>query len=236
MGRGMELRKGKRWGALRSCQTTESPMSQNRLPPPCAPECLDRPCPSSQKGGTLIAEEVTEEEAHQRRLCDPDGYRPSRCPRCGHDVLHVHAYRERQVPGEDERSVMRIVIHRCADQECRATWRILPLFLARRLWRTWRTVEREVLPQAAAPSRAQVPRRTVRRWKARLCSSARYLGQVLATSASALWTTVAQAVGLGGTRRALVEELAPVQGTPPGRRLAEPAALVHRLCPGVRLM
>lgn len=211
-------------------------MSQNRLPPPGPGACLVRPCPSSQKGGTLIAEEVTEAAAHQRRLCDPDGYRPARCARCGHDVLHVHAYRERRVLGEDEQAVVRIVIHRCAQPECRATWRSLPLFLARRLWRTWRTVEQEVLPEAAAPARAPVPRRTVRRWKARLGSSARHLVQVLATSASALWTGVAQAVGLGGTRRALVKELAAVQGTAPGRRLAEPAALLHRLCPGVRLM
>lgn len=211
-------------------------MSQNRLPPPRPEECLVRPCPSSQKGGTLIAEEVTEPAEHQRRLCDPDGYRPSRCPRCGHDVLHVHAYRERRLRGEDEVAVIRIVIHRCAQQECRATWRSLPLFLARRLWRTWRTVEREVLPEATAPTRATVPRRTVRRWKARLYSSARHLVQVLATSAGALWMGVAKAVGLEGTRRALVEALAAVQGTPPGRRLAEPAALMHRLCKGVRLM
>ena len=211
-------------------------MSQNRLPPPGPGACLVRPSPSSQKGGTLIAEEVTEPAVHQRRLCDPDGYRPPRCPRCGHDVLHVHAYRERRLQGEDEQSVMRIVIHRCAEEECGATWRSLPLFLARRLWRSWPTVEREVLPEAAAPARAPVPKRTVRRWKARLASAARHLCQVLATSASAVWTGVAKAVGLGGTRRDLVEELAAAQGTPPLRRLCEAAALVHRLCPGIRLM
>ena len=230
------MRKGRRWGALRSCQTTECPMSLNRLPPPGPEACLFRPCPSSQKGGTLIVEEVTEPAAHQRRLCDPDGYRPARCPRCGHCVLHVHAYRDRRVPGEDDQAVVRIVIHRCAEEECRATWRSLPSFLARRLWRTWRTVEREVLPEAAEPARSKVPRRTVRRWKERLCSSARHLGQVLSTSVSALWAGVAKAVGLLGTRRALVEELAAQQGTTVGRRLAEPAALLHRLCPGVHLM
>lgn len=142
-------------------------MSQKRLPPPGPRACLVRPCPSSQKGGTLIAEEVTELTAHQRRVCDPDGYRPERCPRCGHDVLHIHAYRERQVLGEDG-PVMRIVIHRCAEQECRATWRSLPKFLARRLWRTWRTVERAVWPEAVTPpQQPPVPRRTVRRWKER---------------------------------------------------------------------
>lgn len=59
---------------------------------------LCRPHPSSQNGGTLLAEEVTEAAAHERRLCDPDGYRPERCPRCGHEVLHVHGYRERPSP------------------------------------------------------------------------------------------------------------------------------------------
>ena len=35
-------------------------------------------------------------EAHEHRLCDPDGYRPGRCARCGHGVLHVHCYPERR--------------------------------------------------------------------------------------------------------------------------------------------
>ena len=65
-------------------------MSQDRLPHPQAPRYLERRYGSSQKGGTLIAEDVRDLETHERRLCDPDGYRPRRCPRCGHDVLHVH--------------------------------------------------------------------------------------------------------------------------------------------------
>ena len=69
-------------------------MSQRPSPPP-SPRYLERPYTSSQKGGTLIAEEVTDLETHARRLCDPDGYRPSCCPRCGHGVLHVHDYRSR---------------------------------------------------------------------------------------------------------------------------------------------
>lgn len=211
-------------------------MSRDRLPPPEPEACLLRPCPSSQKGGTLLAEEVTEVCAHQRRLCDPDGYRPKRCPRCGHQVLHIHGYRERLVPGEDERRVVRIVIHRCAELACRATWRILPMFLARRLWRTWQTVEGEVLEEEAVPARAKVPGRTVRRWKARLGSSARQAVQVLATAGSALYAQVAQGVGLMGTRQELVQKLAEKQGTAVGSRLQAVAALLHRLCPGVRLI
>ena len=45
-------------------------MSQARLPPP-APRCLERPYPSSQKGGTLIAEDVGDLTAHQKRLAHP---------------------------------------------------------------------------------------------------------------------------------------------------------------------
>lgn len=211
-------------------------MSRDRLPPPGPEACLCRPYPSSQKGGTLVAEEVTEAAAHERRLCDPDGYRPERCPRCGHGVVHVHGYRERLVRGVDERSVVGIVIHRCAERLCRATWRIVPAFLARRLWRTWGTVEQEVLGDAAAPARAKVPRRTVRRWKERLRSSARQAVQVLASSGGALLTRVAQEVGMEGTRKDLVEKLAVEQGTAVGSRLAASAALLHRLHPGVRLM
>ena len=46
--------------------------------------------PSSQKGGTIIAEDVTDRATHDRRIRDPDGYRPAFCPNCGERTLHVH--------------------------------------------------------------------------------------------------------------------------------------------------
>jgi len=52
-------------------------MSQRPAPPP-PPRYLEQCYPSSQKGGTLVAEDVTDLETHARRLCTPDGYRPSR--------------------------------------------------------------------------------------------------------------------------------------------------------------
>jgi hypothetical protein len=55
-------------------------MSPLGLPPPPAESCLDKPYMSSQKGGTLIAEDVVDLQSHQARLCDPDGYRPKGCP------------------------------------------------------------------------------------------------------------------------------------------------------------
>lgn len=207
-------------------------MSRDRLPPPTPPECLVRPYPSSQKGGTLIAEDVHDMQEHARRLCDPDGYRPPRCPRCGHGVLHVHGYRERLLVAYAEAPVVTVVVHQCAREACGATWRILPAFIARRLWRAWATIEAETLDGAPSPSRPTVPDTTVRRWSARLASSARYLVQVLAASGDTALAEIAAALGLGATRRQFVE--APHAGG--AERLASLAALAHRLCPGARLM
>lgn len=116
-------------------------MSCDQLPPPAAP-CLIRRSSSTHKGGTLIAEDVTDQETHRRRLCDPDGYRPAHCRRCGHSGLHVHDYPERQVRSGNGRSVIRVVRHRCAG--CGAIWRILPAFLARFLRCVWSLIEQAV--------------------------------------------------------------------------------------------
>ena len=50
-----------------------------RVPPPPAPLCLERPYPSSQKGGTLIAADVLDLDSHARRICISDSYRPAAC-------------------------------------------------------------------------------------------------------------------------------------------------------------
>ena len=83
-------------------------------------------------------------------------------------------------------AVVRIIQYACAAPECGATWRILPMFLARHLWRAWKTVERVVLPagmprSAAAPP---IPPRTEQRWRARFAASARMLVVLLAASAA----------------------------------------------------
>ena len=67
-------------------------MSRHRLPPVEREACLVRLRSSSQKGGTIIVEDVTELATHDRRICDPDGYRPPFCPNCGEETLHVHDY------------------------------------------------------------------------------------------------------------------------------------------------
>ncbi len=214
-------------------------MSQDRLPPPAPPQCLVCPYPSSQKGGTLIAEEVTDRATHDRRLRSPDGYRPRWCPHCGHGVLHVHDYPERKLfaePADPEHpaGAVRVIRHECV--ACGATWRTLPAFLARHLWRSWSVVEAVTVGAPPPADQPEVPERTQRRWAARLRSAAALLVQLLATSAQATLEKVASAVGLLATRQELVIAHGVQTGAARGWRLATLAALVHRLGPGVRLM
>ena len=210
-------------------------------PATAAPEeCLCRRYPSGQKGGTLIAEDVLTLEHHERML-RTGGYRPSMgCPKCaGH--LHIHDYRSRLLVA-DPASVTTVVRFLC--YSCGATWQVLPALLARHLWRSWHTVERAVeKPQQApmmakdsAPSTIEIPERTLRRWLTRLVASAALLVVTLSTAETPLLASVAAAVGLGGTRRDLVDVHARIRAVPAGQRLLQLAALVHRLAPGVRLM
>jgi len=194
---------------------------------------------SSFKGGTLIAEDVRDLEAHQRRICDPDGYRPDRCPRCGHDVLHVHCYPERHPRGEPGMPpVVRVAQYQCAEAECGATWRILPMFLARHLWRVWKTVERVVLPGTEPPPNAapDIPERTRSRWHTRLAAAARVLVVLLAASGGQALESVAAKVGLDASRAELVHGYAEQTEVSCGARLAEVAAVTQRLERGIRLM
>jgi hypothetical protein len=202
-------------------------MSQ-RPSPPQAPRYLTRSYLSSQKGGTLIAEDVTDLATHERRLSDPDGYRPRCCPRCGHRVLHVHDYRWRVLHADPQGAAIRLVRHRCAAPQCGARWQSLPAFLPRHLWRRWPLVEAAVggcPPPSQAPS---VPPRTQRRWRDRLRSSGRLLRQVLSASGRPRLEAIAQRLGLTVSRQQVVGVLA--------LPLWAVAALLHRLVPGLRLM
>lgn len=209
------------------------------LPPPSPETCLVTSRESRFKGGTLIDDEVRDLETHERRVCDPDGYRPGRCPRCGHGVLHVHCYPERHPRGEQGMpAVVRIIQYVCAAAECGATWRILPMFLARHLWRAWKTVERVVMP-AATPQSATappIPARTEQRWRARFAASARVLVVLLAASGGVALEALAASVGLDASRAELTDAHADVARAAPAARLAALAALVHRLERGLRLM
>jgi hypothetical protein len=215
-------------------------MSRDRLPPPPEEACLVRQRASSQKGGTIIAEDVTERALHERRICDPDGYRPPFCPRCGDRTLHVHDYRERVLRAEPGAPVARVVRHECVG--CTAIWQILPAFIARCLWRTWRVVE-HTLTGTAQPGAPQepsrwppVPERTHRRWQARWRRPAQGLAQVLAACGHAAWAALATGLAPEATGADLVTAYAATTATPAGQQLAAVAALIDRLAPRRRLM
>lgn len=221
----------------------EAPVTDHRSPPPPAESCLCRPYPSSQKGGTVIAEEVLDLDVHERLLGN-GGYRPAGCPRCG-KAMHIHEYRERVLVAHAAVST-EVALFRCSDRgRCGAVTRVLPAFLARHLWRAWPTVEDAVAGPEKDEELAErvpmsVPERTRRRWRARLVASAAVLVVALGTASAtvAALHAVVQRVGLDGTRAELVAVLASA-GTSepmPGLRLATAATVVHRLVPGVRLM
>lgn len=206
-------------------------MIGNRLLSSAPPSCLDPGYPSSQKGGTIIAEWVLDLDTHEACLGRPERYRPERCGRCGSKV-HVHDLRSRQLRG-DPGVATEVIRFRCANRdECGATWLILPAFLARHLWRSWRTVAAAVDPPRPSED---VSIRTRRRWKARLASSARRLVAIL-TTASEVVCALATSLGLDALRNDVLKSYRREIQPDRDRSLAELAGLLHRLSPGVRLM
>ena len=211
-------------------------MSRDRLPPPEPEACRVRLRPSTQKGGTIIAEDVVDRETHERRICDPDAYRPSCCPRCGARTLPVHDYRERVRRADPDAPIATVVRHLCV--ACRAIWQVLPAFIARHLWRTWRVVTHVLTADARVvqePARRwpPVPRRTVRRWRARWQRSGRPVRHILAASGAAAWAAIVAHLGPDAPCADLIRAYAATGGVPP---VAAFAALLYRLQPKVRLM
>ena len=195
--------------------------------PPAAETCLvSSDASRGRKGGTLIDERVRELSVHETMMKDPASYRPAEC-RCGCTRLHLHDRRERRALGAGRTTVVTVVIFLCA--KCFATWRVLPAFLARCLWRSW-----EVVEGALRGERSPVPARTAQRWQARLAQTARAATQALAASGAPMLCEVAQRVGLEASRSALVKAYA--EATASSSQLAPLAALLHRLSPGLRLM
>jgi hypothetical protein len=178
-------------------------------------------------------DEVLTLERHEEMLRS-GGYRPrDGCPKCVGD-LHIHDYRTRALLA-DPAGIVSVVRFLC--WSCKATWQMLPAFVARHLWRSWPTVEQAVeAPQPESTPRAEIPASTRRRWLGRLVAGAALLVVTLSTGERPALTAVGGAVGLVGTRRALVGEHARIFAVPAGQRLLQVAALVHRLAPGVRLM
>jgi hypothetical protein len=193
---------------------------------------------------------------HRKRLGEPDGYRPGTCPHCDHEGLHRHGYRSRSTrndPDHPEVFVLRLL---CPQPYCRAAWQVLPEFLPRFLGRRWQVIEEASLPPPSGPAcgsadpapaqdscvearpvpAAPVPERTVRRWRARLASSARHLVALLVAAGSRVLELFTLAPGTDATRGELVLAHAEALEIPAGRRLAALAEQVHRLAPGMRVM
>ena len=213
-------------------------MSPPWAAPPAADRCLDSSYasrgPKGQKGGTLVDSLVLTLAAHEERLKNPSSYLPKEC-KCGCPRLRLHDLRTRILRGTlisgGGFAVVIILVFLCTG--CSATWRVLPAFLARHLWRTWETVATAVAGERK-PGQAQVPKRTRQRWRARLGQAARTATQVLASSGDAALRAVAQQVGLEALRQELVTAFA--AAFTGGVVLLQLAELLHRLAPGIRLM
>lgn len=203
-------------------------MSAATLSPPRPAVCLTRSYLSrAVKGGTVIAEDVTTVSEHSERVVDPDGYRPCvvPCRSCGQRSLHAHCFRERRLrPARRDAGVeiISIRLFRCAS--CRAVFTVLPAFVARHLWRAWKTVE------AVARSALEAPRSTARRWLSRLRSDARQLVRLFTSSLAALPSGFSTLLGQP-TRHAFVDALGATSD-----RFAFAAVWIHRLGAGIRLM
>ena len=206
-------------------------MATSAPPPPDA--CLARSRRGRFRGGTLIAADVHDLGEHQRRLRNPDSYRPKLCPRCAGQRLHSHGRNQRILVAADATTRIEILRFICANGACSATWRVLPAFVARHLWRRWETVGALVIPPLDTP--APVPPRTRRRWQARLASSADQLVHLFAHHADDNVANFAHVAGFESTRLALVRlfTMGRVFG---GHGIAEIAAAVDALERGVRVI
>ena len=109
----------------------------------------------------------------------------------------------------------------------------LPAFVARNLWRLWRTVESAVV----TPERVAwilVPVRTLRRWRERVMLAARVVLHVLSSLRTPALDELVAAIGLDATRWALLVAFRPLAG-----RLGALAALtvlLGKVLPGLRVM
>jgi hypothetical protein len=140
--------------------------------------------------------------------------------------MHVHDYRTRKPRGDPSLPpTVDVLRFRCV--ACEAVWLVLPVFMARHLWRAWTTVG--VILGSGPRRGVRVPPRTQRRWRERLATAGRKLVSVLVTASEQL-ATVAVQLGPDASRREVVDALGG-----PGQ-FAAIAALIDRLAPAVRVM
>jgi hypothetical protein len=209
-------------------------MLEPALPAYLSSTCATKP---GQRGGTLIAEDVTDLATHRERVAGADDYRPRSCVHCGRKP-HVLDTRSRRLRDQPESGLEEIRRYRC--RRCGAVWQVLPVCIARCLHRTWGAVQSQlvaacILMATGAEWRVRLKPQTLRRWLGRLQASAVVLMQSLA-EAGALLPAILKELGIDCTRLELVEALARHGVTTATRKLEELAGLLHRLTPGLRLM
>jgi hypothetical protein len=209
------------------------------MPEPALPEYLNTPYSAKpwQRGGTLIAEDVLDPEDHRRRLADPDGYRPDRCPGCN-GFLWGHGCRFRILRDQPDRAEEEIRRFRCP--LCRAVWQVLPAFLARYLHRTWgaiqsRLVSAGALERTGGEWRVRSKPTTLHRWLCRLTAVATVLTQALAESGGEVAAVVAD-LGPQCSRGDLVEALPRAGLLEKRHKMGQLACWIHRIVPGIRVM
>lgn len=178
------------------------------------------------KGGTVIAEYVWDRDEHERRLVDPELYRPA-CRWCGRP-MQGHGIRERRLVHEAPIDIRR---YRCCP--CHAVVQVLPGFVARNLWRTWPTVEAVVVPPTRRPP-VVVAARTVRRWRERVSQGARRVLHVLSSLRASVLDELVAGLGLDVARRTLLAAFRPLAGAPGA--LAALTVLLGKVLPGLRVM
>ena len=176
----------------------------------------------------MIAAHIIDLDGQRRALANPDLVRLDSCPTCGDGRMHVHSRPERKLRGHSEAASVKVLVFRCSRSECGAIWRVLPRFLARHLWRAWKTVE-EALTDTPV-KRSPVPARTRQRWRNRLREYAAVLVSVLGDSGQRPLVERATDLGSGALRHEVIETFGGLAQLPV---LAE---LVHRLVRGVRVM
>lgn len=207
------------------------------MPPPPPPVCLVRSYKSrGVKGGTFIAESVTDLETHLRMLPDPDAYRSSigLCPNCGHCRIHALCFRERILRWADVTKpplIVEIRLFRCAVRGCGAVFTVLPAFIARHLWRSWKTVE------ASSTGKERPPRATLRRWLSRLASDASQVVQsFVSLGPGVLEVSFLRDVCASSARWQVVAAAEGAFALPSGRVFSTIGGWIHRLVRGIRLM
>ena len=125
-------------------------MSQNRLPPPQYEACLFRLRSSTQKGAAPSSPKkspTTPRTSGAFAIQTAIGY-PSALDAGDDDctcTITASACCAAQ-PGTPVATIVRLV---CVSRE--AIWQILPLFIARHLWRTWNVVRHALMPDHKAP-------------------------------------------------------------------------------------